>query len=144
MWISFLLHDMCDFHFSYMTCGFSFQLHKMWFFLFQLREMCYFLIILLIVVASFGVVRQAIHYQDEEPNWFQVRNMFFYPYFMIYGELFADEIDSKLWYFFAVTMKSLWAISIAPFHLSIILSVILSICFKFNSRGISRCPLKQD
>ena len=63
--------------------------------MFQLREMCYFLIILFIVVASFGVVRQSIHYQDEEPNWFQVRNMFFYPYFMIYGELFADEIDSK-------------------------------------------------
>ncbi|XP_052279179.1 transient receptor potential cation channel subfamily M member 3-like isoform X3 [Dreissena polymorpha] len=59
-----------------------------------LREMCYFLIILLIVVASFGVVRQAIHYQDEEPSWFQVRNMFFYPYFMIYGELFAEEIDT--------------------------------------------------
>ncbi|XP_052793004.1 transient receptor potential cation channel subfamily M member 3-like isoform X2 [Mya arenaria] len=59
-----------------------------------LREMCYFLIILLIVVASFGVVRQAIHFQDEEPSWFHVRNMFFYPYFMIYGELFADEIDT--------------------------------------------------
>ena len=57
--------------------------------------MCYFLIILLIVVAAFGVVRQAIHYQDEEPRWFHVRNVFFYPYWMIYGELFADEIDSK-------------------------------------------------
>ncbi|KAL4227851.1 Transient receptor putative cation channel subfamily M member 7 [Mactra antiquata] len=59
-----------------------------------LREMCYFLIILLIVVAAFGVVRQAIHYQDEEPRWFHVRNVFFYPYWMIYGELFADEIDT--------------------------------------------------
>ncbi|XP_053405277.1 transient receptor potential cation channel subfamily M member 3-like isoform X7 [Mercenaria mercenaria] len=59
-----------------------------------LREMCYFLVILLIVVAAFGVVRQAIHYQDEEPRWFHLRNVFFYPYWMIYGELFADEIDT--------------------------------------------------
>ena len=44
---------------------------------------------------SFGIIRQAVHFQDEDPSWFLVRNMFFYPYWMIYGELFADEIDSK-------------------------------------------------
>lgn len=44
---------------------------------------------------SFGIIRQAVHFQDEEPSWFLVRNMFFYPYWMIYGELFADEIDSR-------------------------------------------------
>jgi hypothetical protein len=44
---------------------------------------------------SFGIIRQAVHFQDEEPSWFLVRNMFFYPYWMIYGELFADEIDSE-------------------------------------------------
>jgi transient receptor potential cation channel subfamily M protein 3 len=60
--------------------------------------MCYFLIILAIVVAAFGIVRQAILYQDEEPNWFMVRNIFFYPYWFIYGELYAEEIDSKLIY----------------------------------------------
>ncbi|KAJ8304156.1 hypothetical protein KUTeg_017739 [Tegillarca granosa] len=31
---------------------------------------------------------------NEEPSWHLVRNMFFYPYWMIYGELFADEIDT--------------------------------------------------
>ncbi|XP_033750310.1 LOW QUALITY PROTEIN: transient receptor potential cation channel subfamily M member 3-like [Pecten maximus] len=59
-----------------------------------LRDMSYFIIILLIVLMSFGIVRQAIHFQDEEPSLKLVRNMFFYPYWMIYGELFADEIDT--------------------------------------------------
>ena len=61
----------------------------------QLRDMSYFLTIMLLVVMSFGIVRQAIHFQNEEPSWFLLRSMFFYPYWMIYGELFADEIDSK-------------------------------------------------
>nr|XP_022329694.1 transient receptor potential cation channel subfamily M member 1-like isoform X4 [Crassostrea virginica] len=59
-----------------------------------LRDMSYFLIIMLLVVMSFGIIRQAVHFQDEDPSWFLVRNMFFYPYWMIYGELFADEIDT--------------------------------------------------
>ena len=62
----------------------------------QLRDMSYFVIIVLIVLMSFGIVRQAVHFQEEEFSWFLVRSMFFYPYWMIYGELFADEIDSKL------------------------------------------------
>lgn len=62
--------------------------------LFQIRDMSYFIIILLIVLMSFGVVRQSVHFQNEEPSWGIVRNLFYYPYWMIYGELFADEIDS--------------------------------------------------
>ncbi|GAB1601203.1 transient receptor potential cation channel subfamily M member 3 isoform X4 [Argonauta hians] len=58
-----------------------------------LRDMSYFIIILLIVLISFGIVRQAVHYQHEDPSWHIARNVFFYPYWMIYGELFADEID---------------------------------------------------
>ncbi|KAL5005502.1 hypothetical protein ScPMuIL_018958 [Solemya velum] len=59
-----------------------------------IRDMSYFIIILLIILMSFGVVRQSVHFQNEEPSWHLVRNVFFYPYWMIYGELFADEIDT--------------------------------------------------
>lgn len=69
-------------------------------FLFQLRDMSYFIIILFIVLISFGIVRQAVHYQHEDPSWHIARNVFFYPYWMIYGELFAEEIDRKLAIFF--------------------------------------------
>ena len=62
---------------------------------FQLRDMSYFIIILFIVLISFGIVRQAIHFQHENPSWLIARNVVFYPYWMIYGELFAEEIDRK-------------------------------------------------
>lgn len=62
----------------------------------QIRDMAYYLIILFIVVTSYGVVRQAIHFQNTEVSWPRaLRNIWFYPYWMIYGELFAEEIDRK-------------------------------------------------
>ncbi|XP_056001380.1 transient receptor potential cation channel subfamily M member 1-like isoform X2 [Ostrea edulis] len=59
-----------------------------------LKHMSYFSIIMFIVVACFGVVRQAVHFQNEEWSWFMVRSVFFYPYWMIYGEIFKEEIDT--------------------------------------------------
>ena len=60
--------------------------------------MAYYLIILFIAVTSYGVVRQAVQYQNESVSWTRtLRNVWFYPYWMIYGELFAEEIDRKCW-----------------------------------------------
>lgn len=44
---------------------------------------------------SFGVARQAILNPNEDPSWMLARNIFFMPYWMIYGEVFADQIDRK-------------------------------------------------
>ncbi|XP_078740906.1 transient receptor potential cation channel subfamily M member 3-like, partial [Lampetra fluviatilis] len=56
-------------------------------------DMLYFVIIMLVVLMSFGVARQAILHPDEEPTWRLARNIFYMPYWMIYGEVFADQID---------------------------------------------------
>lgn len=58
-------------------------------------DMMYFVIIMLVVLMSFGVARQAILYPNEDPSWMLARNIFFMPYWMIYGEVFADQIDRK-------------------------------------------------
>eukprot|EP00063_Salmo_salar_P006772 XP_013981607.1 PREDICTED: transient receptor potential cation channel subfamily M member 1-like [Salmo salar] len=58
-------------------------------------DMLYFVIIMLVVLMSFGVSRQAILHPDEEPTWRLARNIFYMPYWMIYGEVFADSIDRK-------------------------------------------------
>ncbi|GFR59832.1 transient receptor potential cation channel subfamily M member 1 [Elysia marginata] len=59
-----------------------------------LRDMCYFLTILFIAVTSFGLVRQSVHFQGKSVSWHtRLRNVWYYPYWMIYGELFADDID---------------------------------------------------
>uniref|UniRef100_A0A3B4AD21 Uncharacterized protein n=1 Tax=Periophthalmus magnuspinnatus TaxID=409849 RepID=A0A3B4AD21_9GOBI len=56
-------------------------------------DMMYFVIIMLVVLMSFGVARQAILNPNEDASWMLARNIFFMPYWMIYGEVFADEID---------------------------------------------------
>ncbi|KAH9513281.1 Transient receptor putative cation channel sub M member 3 [Bulinus truncatus] len=59
-----------------------------------LRDMCYFLTIVFIAVTSYGIVRQTVLYQNQEVSWpMRLRNVWFYPYWNIYGELFAEEID---------------------------------------------------
>uniref|UniRef100_A0A8C1MYL8 Transient receptor potential cation channel, subfamily M, member 3 n=1 Tax=Cyprinus carpio TaxID=7962 RepID=A0A8C1MYL8_CYPCA len=64
-------------------------------------DMMYFVIIMLVVLMSFGVARQAILNPNEDPSWMLARNIFFMPYWMIYGEVFADQIDRKFIYVWA-------------------------------------------
>lgn len=68
----------------------------------QMIDMMYFVIIMLVVLMSFGVARQAILNPNEDPSWMLARNIFFMPYWMIYGEVFADQIDRK----FSTTVSS--------------------------------------
>ncbi len=56
--------------------------------------MTYYVSMLLVMVMSYGVFRQSLLFPYEnEFSWLLVRDIFFKPYFMIYGELFVDEID---------------------------------------------------
>lgn len=59
----------------------------------MVKNMIYFVVLLLVVLMSFGVCRQSILNPDQEPEWTLVRDVFFQPYFMLYGEVFADKID---------------------------------------------------
>ncbi|XP_072157699.1 transient receptor potential cation channel trpm isoform X4 [Bemisia tabaci] len=67
----------------------------------MVKNMIYFVVLLLVVLMSFGVCRQAILFPEKDPSWSLVRDIFFQPYFMLYGELFvlekkevfADQID---------------------------------------------------
>ncbi|XP_017773710.1 PREDICTED: transient receptor potential cation channel trpm isoform X3 [Nicrophorus vespilloides] len=59
----------------------------------MVKNMIYFVVLLLVVLMSFGVSRQSILYPNKEASWRIVRDVFFEPYFMLYGEVFADRID---------------------------------------------------
>lgn len=43
---------------------------------------------------GFGLIRQSITYPDENWHWLLLRNIFYKPYFMLYGEVYAPEIDT--------------------------------------------------
>uniref|UniRef100_A0A8C0IM16 Transient receptor potential cation channel subfamily M member 1 n=1 Tax=Chelonoidis abingdonii TaxID=106734 RepID=A0A8C0IM16_CHEAB len=57
-------------------------------------DMLYFVVIMLVVLMSFGVARQAILHPDEEPSWRLARNIFYMPYWMIYGEVKPSIVSS--------------------------------------------------
>ncbi|XP_063918520.1 transient receptor potential cation channel trpm isoform X4 [Zophobas morio] len=59
----------------------------------MVKNMIYFVVLLLIVLMSFGVTRQAILFPNHEADWGIARDVFLEPYFMLYGEVYADKID---------------------------------------------------
>ncbi|KAG2465634.1 TRPM6 protein, partial [Polypterus senegalus] len=56
-------------------------------------NMFYIVIMMAIVLLSFGVARKAILSPDEPPSWMLARDIVFQPYWMIFGEVYAGEID---------------------------------------------------
>ncbi|XP_069380165.1 transient receptor potential cation channel subfamily M member 6 isoform X3 [Paralichthys olivaceus] len=56
-------------------------------------NMFYIVVMMAVVLLSFGVSRKAILSPDEEPSWSLARDIVFQPYWMIYGEVYATEID---------------------------------------------------
>ncbi|XP_041041202.1 transient receptor potential cation channel subfamily M member 6-like [Carcharodon carcharias] len=56
-------------------------------------NMFYIVILMAIVLLSFGVSRKAILSPAEEPSWRLARDIVFQPYWMIFGEVYASEID---------------------------------------------------
>lgn len=57
--------------------------------------MFYIVVIMALVLLSFGVPRKAILYPNEAPSWTLARDIVFHPYWMIFGEVYAYEIDGK-------------------------------------------------
>ncbi|KAJ6669598.1 hypothetical protein lerEdw1_000147 [Lerista edwardsae] len=57
-------------------------------------NMFYIVIMMAIVLLSFGVSRKAILSPNEEPSWTLARDIVFQPYWMIFGEVYAGEIDA--------------------------------------------------
>ncbi|KAJ8980323.1 hypothetical protein NQ317_008031 [Molorchus minor] len=59
----------------------------------MVKNMIYFVVLLLVVLMSFGVSRQAILFPDRAASWAIARDVLLEPYFMLYGEVYADKID---------------------------------------------------
>ncbi|KAG8455256.1 hypothetical protein GDO86_001452 [Hymenochirus boettgeri] len=61
---------------------------------FQTSNMFGIVIIMAIVLLAFGVARKAILSPDEPPSWTLARDIVFQPYWMMFGEVYASEIDA--------------------------------------------------
>ena len=61
----------------------------------QTRNMFFIVVMMAIVLLSYGVSRQAILSPDSEPSWSLARDVVFQPYWMIYGEVYASEMAGE-------------------------------------------------
>ncbi|KAM8894204.1 transient receptor potential cation channel subfamily M member 7 [Spinachia spinachia] len=61
----------------------------------MVANMFYIVVIMSIVLLSYGVPRKAILYPNEAPSWTLAKDVVFQPYWMMYGEVYAYEIDGK-------------------------------------------------
>ncbi|XP_078097237.1 transient receptor potential cation channel subfamily M member 7 isoform X2 [Mustelus asterias] len=59
----------------------------------MVANMFYIVVIMAVVLLSFGVPRKAILYPQEPASWELAKDIVFQPYWMIYGEVYAYEID---------------------------------------------------
>ncbi|VDN07735.1 unnamed protein product [Thelazia callipaeda] len=60
----------------------------------MIQNMLYIIVLLFVSMLAFGLARQAITYPNENWHWLLLRNIFYKPYFMLYGEVYAGEIDT--------------------------------------------------
>ncbi|XP_076020867.1 transient receptor potential cation channel subfamily M member 6 [Genypterus blacodes] len=58
------------------------------------RNMFFIVVMMAIVLLTFGVSRKSILSPDAEPTWALARDVVFQPYWMIFGEVYAGEIDA--------------------------------------------------
>ncbi|TNM90310.1 hypothetical protein fugu_004544 [Takifugu bimaculatus] len=85
------------------------------------RNMFFIVVMMAIVLLSFGVSRKAILSPNSEPSWSLARDVVFQPYWMIYGEVYASEMDvcfdvtqsagsdySNIYFDMAATSNKLW------------------------------------
>uniref|UniRef100_A0A8C1R0A1 non-specific serine/threonine protein kinase n=1 Tax=Cyprinus carpio TaxID=7962 RepID=A0A8C1R0A1_CYPCA len=59
----------------------------------MMSNMFYIVVIMAIVLVSFGTSRKSILSPNEDPSWSLLRDVVFQPYWMIFGEVYAGEID---------------------------------------------------
>uniref|UniRef100_A0A7M4FHL7 Transient receptor potential cation channel subfamily M member 7 n=1 Tax=Crocodylus porosus TaxID=8502 RepID=A0A7M4FHL7_CROPO len=75
----------------------------------MVANMFYIVVIMALVLLSFGVPRKAILYPNEAPSWTLAKDIVFHPYWMIFGEVYAYEIDGKMLsskkFFFSASSK---------------------------------------
>lgn len=55
--------------------------------------MFYIVVIMVVVLVTYGVPRKAILYPNSTPHWSLIVDVVFQPYWMMYGEVYAYEID---------------------------------------------------
>ncbi|CAK9293432.1 unnamed protein product [Gordionus sp. m RMFG-2023] len=61
----------------------------------MMLDMMIFVMIMIVVMASFGMARYSIRNPSAESSWTLIKDIFYQPYWMMYGEVFAPDINPE-------------------------------------------------
>ena len=62
----------------------------------QLTDILFFVCILLVFIAAYGIASQALRFPNAEPSWSLLKDVVYKPYWQMYGELFLQEIEGTI------------------------------------------------
>ena len=62
---------------------------------FQLDELRMFVMVMLVFLLAYGVSSQGLLYSVRTPSWTILKDVIYFPYWQLYGEIFLEEIDSQ-------------------------------------------------
>ncbi|CAD6195638.1 unnamed protein product [Caenorhabditis auriculariae] len=60
----------------------------------MIPQMMPLVVMVFVTLFAFGLIRQSITFPYEDWHWILLRNIFLQPYFMLYGEVYAAQIDT--------------------------------------------------
>lgn len=64
-------------------------------FYFQLTDLMFFVLILLVFVFAYGVASQVLRYPNATLSWEILKRVVYEPYWNIYGELFLEDMQGN-------------------------------------------------
>ena len=76
-----------------------------------MTDLVFFLAILVIMILAYGVATQALRYPNSYLSWGLLRNILYYSYWQMYGELFLEELEGTSFHKHAATLMYLHGIN---------------------------------
>ncbi|GFS07559.1 transient receptor potential cation channel subfamily M member 3-like [Elysia marginata] len=60
----------------------------------MLVELAMFIMVLMVFLLAYGVASQGLLYRQRERNWLILKDILYFPYWQLYGEIFLEEIET--------------------------------------------------
>ena len=54
-----------------------------------------FIMVLIVFLLAYGISSQGLLYHSRSPGWDILKDVIYFPYWQLYGEIFLEELDSK-------------------------------------------------
>ncbi|XP_069140029.1 transient receptor potential cation channel subfamily M member 8-like isoform X2 [Argopecten irradians] len=60
----------------------------------MMAELRMFVMVLLVFLLAYGISSQALLYKQRRPSWIILKDVFYFPYWQLFGEIFLDDLNT--------------------------------------------------